>query len=383
MKEIARSFVWWPNCDKDIEFTVRNCSTCQQVKSPPAMAPLTPWTWPTMPWARVHIDYAEKGRQSFLVVVDAHSRWPEIIAVPNTTAATTINALRDLFSKYGIPFQVVSDNGPQFCSAEFEGFLKGNGVKHVRVAPYHAASNGLAERMVQSFKHSYHASKQDQMSMQQSITNFLLIYRCTTHPTTGCTPAKLFLGRELRTRLSLVKPEAQTNVIMAQGRQKYYHDWHSKYREFYPGDAVLVKDLRRDKTWWPGTVVERSTPKSYVIVLSDGRVWKQHIDHLRRKETEPASQMTTPKDAMSVTINDEFDDVQGDHIDESGQIPYVEPAKKSDVEKNQHPEEPKQHSTQSTTPNKSVEPQTPVKLSPICRQSTRKVKPPDRLIESI
>ena len=49
MKEIARSFVWWPNCDKDIEFTVRNCSTCQQVKSPPAMAPLTPWTWPTTP----------------------------------------------------------------------------------------------------------------------------------------------------------------------------------------------------------------------------------------------------------------------------------------------------------------------------------------------
>ena len=63
MKEIAHSFVWWPNCDKDIEFTVRNCSTCQQVKSPPAMAPLTPWTWPAMPWMRVHIDYAEQGKQ--------------------------------------------------------------------------------------------------------------------------------------------------------------------------------------------------------------------------------------------------------------------------------------------------------------------------------
>ena len=53
---------------------------------------------------------------------------------------------------------VVSDNGSQFCSAEFGNFLKNNGVKHVRVAPYYAASNGLAERMVQSFKRSYHSS---------------------------------------------------------------------------------------------------------------------------------------------------------------------------------------------------------------------------------
>ena len=112
------------------------------------------------------------------------------------------------------------------------------------------------------------------MSQQQSIANFLLTYRSTTHLTTGYTPAKLFLGRELRTRLSLIMPEVQSNVTMAQGRQKDYHNLHSKYREFYPGDAVLIKDLRRDKTWWPGTIVERSTPKSYVTVLSDGRVWK-------------------------------------------------------------------------------------------------------------
>ena len=54
MKEIARSFVWWPNCDKDIEGTVRNCSKCQQVKSPPAVNPLTPWSWPAISWTRMH-----------------------------------------------------------------------------------------------------------------------------------------------------------------------------------------------------------------------------------------------------------------------------------------------------------------------------------------
>ena len=192
------------------------------------MAPLTPWTWPAMPWMRVHIDYAKQGKQYFLVV-DTHSHWPEIVPVQNATSHTIISILRDMFSKYGIPLQIVSDNGPQFCSAEFASFLKGNGVKHVRVAPYHAASNRLAERMVQSFKHSYHSSKQDHTSMQQSIANFLLIYLRTTHPTTGYIHAKLFLGRELRTRLSLIKPEAQSNVMTAQGIRKDYHDLHSKY----------------------------------------------------------------------------------------------------------------------------------------------------------
>ena len=181
MKEIARSFVWWPNCDKDIEITVRNCSKCQQVKSPPAVSPLIPWSWPATPWTRVHIDYAEHGKQNFLIVVDAHSRWPEIFLMQSTTSEATITVMRDLFSKYGIPMQVVSDNGPQFCSAEFENFLKKNGVKHVRVAPYHAVSNGLAERMVQSFKRSYHSSKQDRISTHQSL---LTSYSHTAVPLT-------------------------------------------------------------------------------------------------------------------------------------------------------------------------------------------------------
>ena len=70
----------------------------------------------------------------------------------NTTAASTIIILRELFAKYGMPVHCVSDNGPQFRSEEFARFLKMNAVKYARGTPYHAASNGLAERMVQSFR---------------------------------------------------------------------------------------------------------------------------------------------------------------------------------------------------------------------------------------
>ena len=117
--------------------------------------------------------------------------------------------------------------------------------------------------------------------MQRQLHQFLLAYRSTTHATTGATPAKLFLGREIRTRLSLVKPNLQDTVMQKQSKQKEHYDAHSKYREFFPGDEVIVKDMRSND-WWPGTIAERSAPKSYIISLKDGRVWKRHVDQVRR-----------------------------------------------------------------------------------------------------
>ena len=74
----------------------------------------------------------------------------------------------------------------------------------------------------------------------------------------------------------------------SQAKQKATHDVHSKFRKFYPGDRVLVKDLRKEDTWWPGLVVERSGARSYVVVLNDGRVWKRHVDHMRRDSMDRA-----------------------------------------------------------------------------------------------
>ena len=119
-----------------------------------------------------------------------------------------------------MPVHCVSDNGPQFRSEEFTLFLKMNGVKHVRVAPYHAASNGLAERMFQSFKNHMNAYKGSKLSIQQPIENLLPTYRSTKHPTTGKTPVSLFLGRELRTRLSLLRPNVGEKVMDSQAKQK-------------------------------------------------------------------------------------------------------------------------------------------------------------------
>ena len=115
MKKVARSYVWWTNIDKDIEHLVKNCCHCQVVQNVHPVAPPYPWIWPTEPWRRIHADFASPFCGcTFLVIVDSYSKRPEIIQMKTTTATATILQLHKLFSVYGLPEQLVSDNGP--CS---------------------------------------------------------------------------------------------------------------------------------------------------------------------------------------------------------------------------------------------------------------------------
>ena len=69
------------------------------------------------------------GKMS-LTVVDSHSKWFEVEIMPSITNEATIAKLCDMFSRYGIPQQLVNDNGSQFTSEEFCKFMKANGIKH-------------------------------------------------------------------------------------------------------------------------------------------------------------------------------------------------------------------------------------------------------------
>ena len=108
MKSMARSHFWWPGLDKAIEELAHSCLSCQSVKSAPAVTPLHPWVWPTRPWQRVHVDFAGPFcNRMFLILVDAHLKWPEVIEMPSTSAEKTVKVLRFLFASYGLPEQLV------------------------------------------------------------------------------------------------------------------------------------------------------------------------------------------------------------------------------------------------------------------------------------
>ena len=117
-------YVWWPGITKDIERTVQQCSACQLHQSTPSVAPLHPWSWPTRPWARLHLDYAGPVQgKMILVMVDAHSKWIEAICTPNATSTAVIEELRTIFAQFGIPETVVTEYGTRFVSAEIKAFF--------------------------------------------------------------------------------------------------------------------------------------------------------------------------------------------------------------------------------------------------------------------
>ena len=125
-------------------------------------------------------------------MVDSHSKWLEVEIRPSITSTATVEKLRDMFSHYGLPDQLVSDNGPQFMSNEFSQFKRLKGIKHSLVAPYHPRSNEQAERFVQTFKQYFKA--EGMHNIKQNLARFLFSYRTTPNSMTGHTPAKLFFN---------------------------------------------------------------------------------------------------------------------------------------------------------------------------------------------
>ena len=169
-----------------------------------------------------------------LVVIDSHSKWPEVLEMNTTTAAKTITVLMEMFARYGLPEQVVTDNRPQFTSAEFRQFLTANGVKHILCSPYHS-SNGATERLVQTVKQALKAGFQKGVLFEQALASFLSQYRTMPHATTRMPPSSLFPQQSLCTRLDLLKPQVAARVRSKQADQKAYHDVHSRARQFSVG----------------------------------------------------------------------------------------------------------------------------------------------------
>ena len=150
----------------------------------PFFSVITPTGVAKKPWSRVHVDYAGPFLgPMFLVVVIAHSKWMEVYTTGQaSTGSVTVGKLQQAFVQHGLPDAVVSDNGPCFTSRVFSEFMRQNGIQHVKVAPYHPASNGLAERAVQTFKAG--VKKMIVGTLEDRISRFLFAYRTTPHTTT-------------------------------------------------------------------------------------------------------------------------------------------------------------------------------------------------------
>ncbi|KAJ8917925.1 hypothetical protein NQ315_002620 [Exocentrus adspersus] len=196
---MARSYLYWPDIDREVENLCKSCIYCLENRPLPPRTALTPWKAETGPWKRVHMDYLGpvNGRM-FLLMIDAYCSWVEIYMVQGMTSAETLEKVKDACSRYGLPDKVVSDNGRQFVAENMQEFFKRNAIQHITTPVANPTSNGLAKNAVKTFKTNMKIRLRDSANrnkmLSMLVAGFLYSYRTTEHCTTGETPAQCDVG---------------------------------------------------------------------------------------------------------------------------------------------------------------------------------------------
>lgn len=235
-----------------------------------------------------------------LIITDAYSKWLDVKVTKSITAAATIGILDEVFATYGVPLMVVSDNGTNFTSSEFNKFLTNVGVKyHKYTAPYHPSTNGQAERNVQTVKNALKAMCTTKGTLNENLNEFLRQYRNAPHYTTGQSPAQLFLDRQLRTRLDLVRPE-EMNTKVHSGQ---YLKSNGTFRHLVDNQMVyFLSGNPRICKWLKGKVSRRLGDIHYEISFQ-GKFYKRHIDQIRGIDDESTQERITANASLTDNAN--------------------------------------------------------------------------------
>lgn len=215
------------------------------------------------------------------MLVDSSSKWIEIFEMHRTNALNVIKVLRTTFARFGLPLELVSDQGPPFTSSEFKAFLRNNGIRQMFSPIYHPASNGAAEVAVKLCKKAIRKAYRDNVDVDTALQTFLLSYRNSIHSTTGVAPVEILQKRSLRTRLDLLRGQRaiEDRVENKQNGQMDYEGF--KARNLEVGDTVWARQYGTSDKWVKGTVRQVEGSRRYVLDSDDGRLLDRHIDQIR------------------------------------------------------------------------------------------------------
>lgn len=317
-RDIARRF-WWNGLYEDIRNYVKSCELCQRCKASNQHrgAPMFAEP-PTAVWEKVYIDHigplslTPNRNRYALVLVDAFSKWVEIMPTLRATSDATIKKLESLWCRYGPPNAIVSDNARCFTSSTFKSHCLKFGIKRINTTPYHPAANA-SERVNRnivaglSILLKQYVEKHSRWDHHLQWLTFSL--NNSVHEATGTSPASIFLGRELTRPLDnlwnvakLISPERVPSpeevsqaLDASQARRKRYYDRrHPASHQFQPGQLVLQRVItptvpgdegKKFTPKWstPRRIIRFTTPVS--VELQDERTGQQfrtHVQHLRK-----------------------------------------------------------------------------------------------------
>ena len=224
-----------------------------------------------------------------MVVVDLHSKYPELCLLKDKTAGSVITSIKSMFARHGIPDQVVADNMP-FSSKSFRQFARDWGFAVCTSSPRYPQSDGMSERAIQTIKNLLRKAFEDGNGPYISP----LEYRNTAISGLKESPAQLLINRMLKSNLptsaSLLKPrvveKAQEKLKELSERQKMYYDRNAKPLPQIKEDDTFR--IRKGKTWEPAIVSEKhKAPRSFIVTTPDGTAYRRNRRHLHSPNEAP------------------------------------------------------------------------------------------------
>lgn len=158
----------------DIKEMVSQCSICAEYQVKQQKEPLMTCKIPARPWKMVAQDLFTHGKKDYLITVDYYSDFWESVCLPDTTSNTIITCTKAHYARYGISDTMVTDNGPQFRSHEYEKFAQQWEFVHTTSSPYHtdSQSNGKAESAVKIAKKLMSKSVKDHRDWHLTVLDW-------------------------------------------------------------------------------------------------------------------------------------------------------------------------------------------------------------------
>ena len=206
----ARETMYWPRMSTELKEYIGKCDICMAQRAIPGKEPLQQHDFVACLWSKVGADLCDLQGRTLVVLCDYYSNFIEVENISKITTQGVSKGLKIMFSQYGIPNELVTDNCPQFSSSDFTLFSKSWSCNHVTSSPHYPQSNCKAENAVKTVKRLFMKCRDSGQSEYQALQDC----RNTPSEGIGTSPAQRFLGRRWKTRLpvsrQLLQPRYST-----------------------------------------------------------------------------------------------------------------------------------------------------------------------------
>ena len=304
LARIARYFMW-PGIWKDVRAFVKTCGGCQRAaKKDSSKAPLQPLPIVSEPFGKIAFDLvgplprSSSGYRYLLTMICLYTKFPVAVPLKRVDNITVLDAMMEVFSNYGFPKVILTDQGSVFTSKLTREMCKSFSIEKVRTSPYHPQSDGALERWHACLKGMFKKADTDIKNWDSQVKYLLLAYRDTPHCVTGFSPFSLMFGREaggplqqlrtswledkvddsavhewllsVKTQMTEMAQLVSDRESKAKASMKAFYDRSAKEKTFEPGDMVIVRNPvlkgKMGDSWeGPYQVEKKASPVTYII----------------------------------------------------------------------------------------------------------------------